>query len=102
LSSKQASSCSTLREEVHSIERTISRREDYFQSYDKKLSSMMDALSKHQAYINERMFLFEEKFKQLTRETLEMTKEVKRDFDQTISANLTLKNELVHKIRHAE
>lgn len=49
---------STLKEEVHSLERTLSRREDYFQSYDKKLSNIMEGLSKHQAYINDRMFLF--------------------------------------------
>jgi hypothetical protein len=32
---------STLREEIHSLERTVTRRDDYFQSYDKKLNGVM-------------------------------------------------------------
>lgn len=31
-----------------------------------------------------------------------MTKDVKRDFNSTMTTNMTLKNELLHKIKHAE
>ncbi len=49
-------------------------------------------MSKHQALVNDRLSVFEEKFKQLTRETLEMTKEVKRDFEQSSNNNILLRN----------
>jgi len=59
-------------------------------------------LSKHQAVVNDRLMVFEEKFRHLTKETLEMTKEVKRDFEQSSNSNTLLKNELTHKIKLAE
>jgi hypothetical protein len=46
--------------------------------------------------------VFEEKFRHLTKETLEMTKEVKRDFEQSSNSNTLLKNELTHKIKLAD
>jgi hypothetical protein len=31
----------TLKEEIHSLERSVMRRDDYFQSYDRKLNGVM-------------------------------------------------------------
>ena len=62
----------------------------------------METLSKNQAYINDRLYVFEEKFKQLSKETLEMTKEVKKIFDNATSSTLVLKSELTLKMRQTE
>ena len=58
----------------------------------------MDSFSKHQSYVTDRLLVFEEKFKKVTKDTFEMTKDVKRDFNNCLVVNEGLKSELTAMI----
>ena len=63
---------------------------------------MMENIAKHQAFVGDRFTIFEEKFKKLIKDTYELTKDVKRDFDNSMSHNEAMKNELMLKLKQAE
>lgn len=71
---RQTAAHNTLKDEVQSLERTVARRDDYFQSYDRRLSNVAEAASKQQAQVTDRLLVFEERLRQLSRDTVEAAK----------------------------
>jgi hypothetical protein len=55
---------------VQSLERTVARRDDYFQSYERRLSGVTEAAGKQQAQVGDRLLAFEERLRQLSRDTV--------------------------------
>ena len=63
---------------------------------------MMDNFAKHQCYVTDRLRIYEEKFKSLSKDTYEMTKDLSRNFHEANGMNEAIKNELVIKMKNLE
>ena len=52
--------------------------------------------------MTDRLRIYEEKFKAMSKDTYEMVKDVKRDFNEATGLNESIKNELNLKYKKAE
>lgn len=71
---------------MQSLERTVARRDDYFQSYDRRLNNVAEAASKQQAQVTDRLLAFEERLRQLSRDTVEAAMQAKQECADSLSA----------------
>jgi hypothetical protein len=52
----------------------------------------MDTLARHQGQVGDKMTVFESKFRQLMTETIQLSKTVKQDLDESIIVNDKTRN----------
>jgi hypothetical protein len=69
----------------------VARRDDYFQSYDRRLTNVAEAARVQQALVTDRLLAFEERLRQLSRDTVEAANQARQECNDSLSATKAIR-----------